>query len=58
MNSLGCIFKNIGDPSVGEIIDKKWKLKGLSIGDAKISEKHIMVEGEEENPLTEDIDNA
>ncbi|PVD53839.1 hydrophobe/amphiphile efflux-1 family RND transporter [Terrimonas sp.] len=25
---------------------------------AKISEKHIMVEGEEENPLTEDIDNA
>lgn len=25
---------------------------------AKISEKHIIVEGEEENPLTEDIDNA
>ncbi|MCC6286375.1 MAG: efflux RND transporter permease subunit [Chitinophagaceae bacterium] len=25
---------------------------------AKISEKHIMVEGEEENPLTEDIDNV
>ena len=40
MNSLGCIFKNIGDQSVGEIIDKKLKLKGLSIGDAKISEKH------------------
>jgi len=25
---------------------------------AKISEKHIMVEGEEENPLTEEIDNS
>jgi len=41
MNSLGCIFKN---PSpqlpAGQIIDKQLKLKGLCIGDAKISEKH------------------
>jgi len=41
MNSLGSIFKN---PSplrpAGLIIDKELKLKGLCIGDAKISEKH------------------
>lgn len=41
MNSLGCVFKN---PSpqlpAGLVIDKQLKLKGLCVGDAKISEKH------------------
>jgi len=41
MNSLGCIFKNPSPQlSAGLIIDKQLKLKGLCIGDAKISEKH------------------
>jgi UDP-N-acetylmuramate dehydrogenase len=40
MNSLGCIFKNTPELPAGLIIDKHLKLKGLCIGDAKISEKH------------------
>lgn len=38
--SSGCIFKNIGQQSVGEIIDKKLKLKGFKINQAQISPKH------------------
>lgn len=38
--SAGCIFRNIGQQSVGEIIDKQLKLKGVKIGQAQISGKH------------------
>lgn len=38
--SSGCIWKNIGEQSIGEIIDKKLGLKGKRIGQAQISRKH------------------
>ncbi len=38
--SSGCIFKNPGNQSAGEIIDKKLNLKGVKIGQAIISPKH------------------
>lgn len=40
-NSLGCVFKNPSpDMPAGYIVDKLLSLKGFSIGDAQISEKH------------------
>ena len=38
--SSGCIFKNINGQSVGKIVDKQLRLKGVRIGEAQISHKH------------------
>jgi UDP-N-acetylmuramate dehydrogenase len=40
MNSLGCVFKNPPGDSAGRIIDQELGLKGLEIGNVKISLKH------------------